>query len=358
MKRISGKGINPKLLSPVLIQQDHCEERDAYPKSGRSCVQRKLKEIKANDELFTQLRSSCVENKVVWAGQTDPSVANTGADAQNQCEMHEIKHIPDVSTFHAVFQDEIEYLEEQEKFSILHQKIHTADSQKQKPKTLVRQNQRIKCDSTYKLIGNIKIIADILEIYGLCKTPGDNFSILWSSQHLKSYAFRPLEKNQRVNLFPHSWECTRKDALASNINRMIQTHGSRHMRFWPQCFVWPLQRDEILVALSKSPRGTPWIVKPAGSSQGKGIYIVTDPLDLPNERARNDDNWIVERYIDNPLLLDGKKFDLRLYVAVTSFDPLRIYLHQEGLVRFATEPYSNDSYDKQFVHLTNYRFLF
>ena len=51
----------------------------------------------------------------------------------------------------------------------------------------------------------------------------------------------------------------------------------------------------------------------------------------------------VSRYIDNPLLLDGKKFDLRLYVVVTSFDPLRLYLYEEGLCRIATVDYQGGS---------------
>ena len=66
---------------------------------------------------------------------------------------------------------------------------------------------------------------------------------------------------------------------------------------------------------------------------------------------------MVSRYIDNPLLCFGHKFDLRLYVIVTSFEPLRVYLYREGLVRFASESYNNDdiiSEQSKFSHLTNY----
>lgn len=66
---------------------------------------------------------------------------------------------------------------------------------------------------------------------------------------------------------------------------------------------------------------------------------------------------IVSHYIDDPFLINGYKFDLRIYVLITSINPLRIYVYQEGLVRFATIKYDiNDiiSKNNRFIHLTNY----
>jgi hypothetical protein len=53
-------------------------------------------------------------------------------------------------------------------------------------------------------------------------------------------------------------------------------------------------------------------------------------------------------------LIKGFKFDLRIYVAITSVNPLRLYVYEEGLVRFATEKYDNEDPKNVFVHLTNY----
>lgn len=67
------------------------------------------------------------------------------------------------------------------------------------------------------------------------------------------------------------------------------------------------------------------------------------------------ESMVISRYIDNPLLINGLKFDLRLYVLVTSFEPLKIYIYNEGLVRFASEPYNLANIkNNAYAHLTNY----
>lgn len=66
-------------------------------------------------------------------------------------------------------------------------------------------------------------------------------------------------------------------------------------------------------------------------------------------------SYVISRYLDRPLLIGGKKFDLRLYVLVTSFRPLRAYISRHGFCRFCTVKYnaSLTSMDNMFVHLTN-----
>merc|ERR1712139_473482 len=67
------------------------------------------------------------------------------------------------------------------------------------------------------------------------------------------------------------------------------------------------------------------------------------------------DLTIIQQYISNPLLIDGFKWDMRVYVTVTSFNPLEAFIYKEGFARFTTVPYSIDSsnLENKFVHLTN-----
>ena len=57
--------------------------------------------------------------------------------------------------------------------------------------------------------------------------------------------------------------------------------------------------------------------------------------------------------MDNPMLIGGYKFDLRIYALVTSFHPLRVSLYREGLARFSTEKYAGAAHDNVMAHLTN-----
>ncbi len=198
----------------------------------------------------------------------------------------------------------------------------------------------------------IKLVSAVLEAGGCVFTPKDDWQIMWNPTHLKSYSFQMLSKWQKVNQFPRSIECTRKDTLSRNIQRMQTAHGKRHFDFLPSCFIFPSERDALYAEMMKNPDMV-WICKPASSACGRGIFITTIFSDI---QIGVDDTYVVEQYIHRPLLFNGFKFDLRLYVAVTSFNPLLVYLHDEGLVRLATVKYEENCGDlaNNFVHLTNY----
>uniref|UniRef100_A0AAR2JPT7 Tubulin--tyrosine ligase-like protein 5 n=1 Tax=Pygocentrus nattereri TaxID=42514 RepID=A0AAR2JPT7_PYGNA len=196
-----------------------------------------------------------------------------------------------------------------------------------------------------------RLVRGILVSHGFHEVhPNSNdFNLMWTGSHLKTYLLRTLQDFQKVNHFPRSYELTRKDRLYKNIQRMQQTHGFQNFHIVPQTFVLPAEYQEFCNYFCKD-KG-PWIIKPVASSRGRGIYLVSSPSQIPL-----DENILVSRYISSPLLIDDFKFDVRLYVLVTSYDPIIIYVYEEGLARFATVKYDHavKNIKNQFMHLTNY----
>ena len=177
---------------------------------------------------------------------------------------------------------------------------------------------------------------------------GDQWTIMWASGSLRSSVFQTLGKFQKVNHFPRSIEISRKDCLYKNLARMQALHSSKNYSFFPQTFILPQEASELVNQMEAEPSAI-WILKPSGSSQGKGIFLTQSPGDIPFGHS-----MVACRYIDNPYLINGYKFDLRVYVAVTSYTPLRVYVYREGLARFATVPYRSADLSNRFMHLTNY----
>ncbi|KAM9653116.1 tubulin polyglutamylase TTLL5 isoform 8-T8 [Morphnus guianensis] len=205
---------------------------------------------------------------------------------------------------------------------------------------------------SYKIVRtDSRLVRSILTAHGFHEVHpnSSNYNLMWTGSHLKPYLLRSLTDIQKVNHFPRSYELTRKDRLYKNVSRMQLAHGFKTFHILPQTFILPTEYQDFCNTYSKD-RG-PWIVKPVASSRGRGVYLINSPNQIVLE-----DNILVSRYISNPLLIDDFKFDVRLYVLVTSYDPLVIYLYEEGLARFATVRYDQASKNikNQFMHLTNY----
>ncbi|XP_074724545.1 tubulin polyglutamylase TTLL5 isoform X8 [Strix uralensis] len=205
---------------------------------------------------------------------------------------------------------------------------------------------------SYKIVRtDSRLVRSILAAHGFHEVHpnSSDYNLMWTGSHLKPYLLRSLTDIQKVNHFPRSYELTRKDRLYKNVSRMQLAHGFKTFHILPQTFILPTEYQDFCNTYSKD-RG-PWIVKPVASSRGRGVYLINNPNQIVLE-----DNILVSRYISNPLLIDDFKFDVRLYVLVTSYDPLVIYLYEEGLARFATVRYDQASKNikNQFMHLTNY----
>ena len=194
---------------------------------------------------------------------------------------------------------------------------------------------------------------------------GNCFNLLWSwsNPHKgKGVDASKLLMWQKVNRFPDSKPLTRKDCLKRNLQRYSQLPGDLGAAFdcFPETFNLPKDYKDFLAEFSRvdeeegdgegGPSNNVWIMKPVGSSRGRGIFLVSDLNEVSYSES-----MVVQRYIANPLLLDGFKFDLRLYVCVASFSPLKAYIHRKGFARYSSAPYSRekDSLSNLFVHLTN-----
>jgi tubulin polyglutamylase TTLL6/13 len=210
-----------------------------------------------------------------------------------------------------------------------------------------------------------KVIANVTNTrYGIVKTCCEDLGFKVSSSDRKSILFwcdaggnfeftSTMQPWQFYNHFPGTWAIARKVDLARNIERMARLLPDLY-NFHPKSFIVPCQTSDLqayMIALSRKSRRT-FIVKPDRGSLGKGIVLIRDPDVL--------DDWydlaIAQEYI-SPYLIDNLKFDLRIYALITSAEPLRIYLHDEGMARFCTHPYSKPSAANlrvSFAHLTNY----
>lgn len=163
-------------------------------------------------------------------------------------------------------------------------------------------------------------------------------------------------QSQRLNHFPKSGSITKKDNLHRNLRRLrVSCGGGPLFDFAPVTFVLPNEYVKFCKSYAEleenepNPHARTWICKPSDLSRGRKIFVFSHIGQLLYDSAS-----VVQRYVHNPLLLNGRKFDFRIYVLVTSFQPLRAYIYRDCLGRFSTEPYDLSKLDDVFRHLTNY----
>lgn len=200
------------------------------------------------------------------------------------------------------------------------------------------------------------IVKEVIDAIGCRIASDDNFdcNLIWDDTRVSVEGVSELRSFQRFNHFPAMSEISKKDALARNILKICKVLP-QDFDFVPKTWIMPTDYSNLLsysIEMKKMQQKRTYIMKPANGAMGHGIKLYRNV-----ERIQPTDNFIVQEYIGNPYLLDGFKFDMRIYVLVTSCDPLRAFIYNNGLVRLGTEKYQEpheSNIDHLFMHLTNY----
>jgi tubulin polyglutamylase TTLL6/13 len=206
---------------------------------------------------------------------------------------------------------------------------------------------------TYYLETRYNIVRQVFseqEVWQQIFDPNGDFDFIWTDVSMPADRFAKLERKQRYNHFIGMSAITRKNNLGRNLIRMKKFFSADYS-FFPETWILPTDYPDFKYQFRK---GRTYIVKPDNSCQGKGIFLTQSLESIELDFSQG---LVAQTYIRNPLLLDGFKFDLRVYVLVTGSDPLRIYIHSEGLVRLCCTPYeriSDSNISNTTMHLTNY----
>eukprot|EP00929_Paragymnodinium_shiwhaense_P014333 TRINITY_DN122234_c0_g1_i1.p1 TRINITY_DN122234_c0_g1~~TRINITY_DN122234_c0_g1_i1.p1 ORF type:complete len:1061 (-),score=242.85 TRINITY_DN122234_c0_g1_i1:504-3686(-) len=103
-----------------------------------------------------------------------------------------------------------------------------------------------------------------------------------------------------------------------------------------------------------------WIIKPVGKSRGRGIRCsdrLASILELGKSGRgrtnRAEASYVVQKYIENPLIIQRKKFDIRQWVVVSRWNPLAVWFYKDCYLRFSYHDYDPKDLSNRFAHLTN-----
>ena len=205
---------------------------------------------------------------------------------------------------------------------------------------------RVKSEKTPSIVGS-------LEFNGLIRSYqrlDNNLIMEFTNENDRDTLVKSLIKYQKFDVFPISNEISRKSSLYLNY-KSKQIKFPKDFNYMPRTYVMPYDKEIVKKKFLNYTVNTKnlYIVKPNVSSRGRGIHL------FDNYKDSVSDDVLISKYISNPHLINGKKYDIRLYVLVTGFSPLKIYVFNEGIARISSELFTLElsKLKNLYIHLTN-----
>ena len=183
---------------------------------------------------------------------------------------------------------------------------------------------------------------DIYNLYILPYIMGDELKSK-ISKYIKN-------KYQKINMFFNYKDYCSKSLLYFNYEKMKEIFPFEY-NYMLETYSYPENKEIIIKKFSNysyinSSKDNFWLLKPKFSLAGKGIIILKNISNI-------NENYLITKYLNNPHLIKGVKYDLRYHGLITSIKPLKLYLYNEGLTRLATEKYNYYNHTNIYSFLTN-----
>lgn len=199
------------------------------------------------------------------------------------------------------------------------------------------------------------IIEKAIDSTDLIQTQDDKTAhLIWWDGFIPKEQFLNVLPHQRINKIPGMDVLCYKSSTFKVFNQMRQLYP-KIFNFFPMTYLLPFQFSDFqkehirLAAGSKKP--ITWIFKPRAGCSGNGIKIIQNSFEVSDSSY----SGVVQKYV-SPYLVDGYKFDFRLYIFIPTVEPFTVYIYKEGLARFCTtkyQPPTKANLSDKFAHLTN-----
>lgn len=185
---------------------------------------------------------------------------------------------------------------------------------------------------------------------------------------LNSVLFQHLEPTQSLmttlklyNKLEENENICNKKLLFANLKNYYTFIGKQVFEVVPVTFHVKSRNDpgfnEFEKTFAQNEGNNIWIIKPGeNTNRGKGISVsnsLEEIRAIVNEKCSTH-TCIIQKYIDRPLLINKRKFDIRCFALLTSINSnLQGYFYTEGYIRTSSKEFSIKNLENKFIHLTN-----